>query len=155
MFGGPFTFTSVNDGTPDNIPSGAITLANFNGESFAWIVTDESGDILGLPPTPSAVNFDTPPSGVCFIYHVAFVDDIVGLAVGSNISGLEGCFNLSVNSIQVTRTAATTTGCDAVGGTLTGGPFTFDAVGDGIPDNIPTGAITAVSYTHLTLPTKA
>ena len=65
LFGGPFTFNSVGDGVPDNIPAGAITSANVNGQNLGWVVTDDQGYILGLPPMPSAVNFDTPGAGTC------------------------------------------------------------------------------------------
>ncbi|MFS4483805.1 hypothetical protein ACKGJY_12360, partial [Hyunsoonleella sp. 2307UL5-6] len=50
LSGGPFSFTT-GDGVADNIPEGAITVANSQGENFAWVVTDAAGYILGLPPT--------------------------------------------------------------------------------------------------------
>ena len=71
LFGGPFTFNSVGDGVADNIPVGSITLANTNGANMQWVVTDDEGYILGLPPMPSAVNFDAPGAGVCQIWNVA------------------------------------------------------------------------------------
>ena len=138
LFGGPFTFNSVGDGTPDMIPAGSITSANTNGETLAWVVTDDEGYILGLPPMPSAVNFDTPGAGTCLIWRLAHDGPITGAAVGLNASDIEGCFSLS-NPIEVIRNNAS--GCNANGGELFGGPFEF-IVGDGIADNIPEDAIT-------------
>ena len=142
LFGGPFTFDAVGDGTPDNIPAGAITSANTNGDNIAWVVTDDQGYILGLPPTPEAVNFDNPGAGTCLIWRLASTGDITGVGMGLNTSDIQGCFSLS-NPVTVIRNNAS--GCDANGGELFGGPFTFDAVGDGTPDNIPAGSITSAN----------
>ena len=105
-------------------------------------MTDSEGYILGMPPMPSAVNFDTPGAGVCLIWHLAFNGDVTGVGMGLNANNIQGCFSLS-NPVQVIRNNAS--GCQANGGELFGGPFTFNAVGDGIPDNIPEGAITTVN----------
>ena len=142
LTGGPFTFEAVGDGTADNIPAGAITSADTNGDEIRWVVTDDEGYILGLPPMPSAVNFDTPGSGSCFIWRLATVGEVSGIGMGLNTNNLQGCFSLS-NPVEVIRINAS--GCQANGGELFGGPFTFDAVGDGTPDNIPEGAITTVN----------
>ena len=53
--GGPFRFCV--DGTVDNIPAGALTVTGNVGES-QWVVTDDRGNILGLPPTFTAPDFD-------------------------------------------------------------------------------------------------
>ncbi len=136
LIGGPFTFT-VGDGVADNIPADAIVLANNQGMNSQWVVTDESGNILGLPPTFSAVNFDGAGAGTCLVWHLSFDGDISGAVVGANAEGLEGCFSLS-NPVSVIRENAG--GCQANGGELIGGPFTF-TVGDGVADNIPADAI--------------
>ena len=91
--GGPFTFTV--DGEADNIPQGAITLTGTNGANNQWVVTDERGFILGLPPTPSAPDFDAAGPGLCFIRNVAFETGLEGLELGNNIEDLRGCFSLS------------------------------------------------------------
>ncbi|MBV6654739.1 MAG: hypothetical protein KI786_13320, partial [Mameliella sp.] len=132
LTGGPFTFC-VGDGEVDNIPAGAITLEGNSGANSTWVVTDDAGNILGLPPMPSAVNFDDAPAGICLVWHLSYEDGLTGLEVGQNAADLGGCFSLS-NSITVNR-------IEPQGGTLTGGPFTF-CVGDGEADNIPAGAIT-------------
>ena len=140
LFGGPFTFT-VGDGIADNIPAGAITTTNTNGTNFQWVVTDDEGYILGLPPSPDVVNFDGAGPGTCLVWYLAYEGTIDGLAAGMNANDLEGCFDLS-NPIEVIRTTAD--GCPANGGDLFGGPFSF-TVGDGVADNIPVGAITATN----------
>ncbi|WP_188112091.1 glycoside hydrolase family 48 protein [Aquimarina sp. RZ0] len=126
--GGPFVFT-VGDGVADNVSG--VTLTGNVGETSQWIVTDDQGKILGLPPTPEAVDFDGAGAGSCFIYSVTYNGTITGLAADENISGLAGVFDLS-NSIEVVRNPVTTA---VDGGVIAGGPFVF-TVGDGIADNV-------------------
>ena len=126
--GGPFTF-NVTDGTADNVSG--ISLTGNLGTNSRYLVTDADGTILGMPPTLTAlegVNFDGAGDGVCSIWHLSYEDDLSGDVVGQNTSGLSGKFDLS-NSITVTRNAV------VIGGTLSGGPFTFTA-GDGTVDNV-------------------
>ena len=127
--GGPFTFT-VGDGIADNVSG--VTLAGNVGETSQWVITDDQGKILGLPPTPEAVDFDGAGAGSCFIYHLSYNGAITGLAADGTLAGLAGDFDLS-NSIEVVRNPVATPTVD--GGTITGGPFTF-TVGDGIADNV-------------------
>ncbi|KAA1242117.1 carbohydrate-binding protein, partial [Aquimarina sp. RZ0] len=101
--GGPFTF-KVGDGIPDNVSG--VTLDGNTGSNSQWIVTDDQRNILGLPPTPEAVDFDGAGEGTCFIYHISYEDGLTGLEANSNLSGLSGNFDLS-NSIEVTRNATT------------------------------------------------
>ena len=124
LTGGPFEF--IIDGEADNVSG--IELTGNEGPNFAWIVTDDQGNILGLPPTPEVVDFDGAGPGTCFIYHIAFADGLTGLEGGSNInSDLAGCFDLS-NGIEVVRLP------QVDGGMLTGGPFEFCI--DGEEDNV-------------------
>ena len=104
LFGGPFTFNSVGDGVADMIPAGSITSANTNG-TLAWVVTDSQGYILGLPPRPSAVNFDNPGAGTCLIWRLASDGPITGAEVGLNANDIQGCFSLS-NPVEVIRNNA-------------------------------------------------
>jgi len=97
--GGPFTFC-VGDGTPDNVSG--ITLSDNVGQNNAWVVTSDSGEILGLPSMPGEVNFDGAGEGVCLIWNVSY-DDLGGAILGANASDLTGCFALS-NPITVNRT---------------------------------------------------
>ncbi|MEM6524338.1 MAG: hypothetical protein AAGF85_03270 [Bacteroidota bacterium] len=129
--GGPFNF--IVDGIADNIPMGAITVDNSGsdlGES-GWVVTDDQGMILGLPPTFTAPDFDEAGSGVCLVWYLTYEEGLTGLENGMNANDLNGVFALS-NPITVNRLDAPM---------LIGGPFTF-TVGDGMADNIEAGAIT-------------
>ena len=132
--GGPFEFCV--DGMADNVSG--ITLTGNTGTNSQWVITDDQGNILGLPPMPGVVDFDGAGAGVCLIYHLSHEDDIMGLAAGENIGNFSGTFSLS-NSISVTRN-------QPEGGTLTGGPFAFE-VGDGVADMIPAGAISLTNNT--------
>ena len=130
--GGPFEFC-VGDGMPDMLEPGSITLTGNSGMNSAWVVTDEQGNILGLPPMPSAVDFDDAGAGTCLVWHLSFEDGLVGAEVGMNAADLEGCFDLS-NPIAVVRNQPD-------GGVLEGGPFEF-CVGDGEADMLEPGSIT-------------
>ena len=84
-----------------------ITLdsSNATGTNRTWVITDDAGNILGLPPTLAAVegvDFDAAGTGICFIWYMRYEDGLVGLEAGNNVADLEGLYGLS-NSIQVTR----------------------------------------------------
>ncbi|MCM5663902.1 hypothetical protein [Galbibacter mesophilus] len=103
--GGPFNF--VVDGTPDMVSGITLDDSNASGTNSTWVVTDDMGNILGLPPTLEAlegVNFDDAGVGVCLIWYLRFEDGLMGAEVGMNASNLAGCFDLS-NSITVNRAA--------------------------------------------------
>jgi hypothetical protein len=123
--GGPFTF--VVDGVPDYV-SGIETDPNAVGTNRTFVITDDQGTILGLPPTNDAlqvIDFDGAGIGTCLIWYLRFEDGLQGAEVGLNANDLEGSFDLS-NSITVNRLGAP----DA--GVLSGGPFNF--VVDGAAD---------------------
>ena len=136
IVGGPFEYCV--DGEADNIPAGAIALANNTGANSQWVITDERGYILGLPASFTGPNFDAAGVGVCFVWHLSYEDGLQGLAMGNNIESLDGCFDLS-NSIYVNRKECVAA-CDVDGGNIVGGPFEF-CVSDGEADHIPAGAI--------------
>lgn len=101
--GGPFTFTV--DGTPDMVSGITLDGSNATGTNRTWVITDDQGNILGLPPTLAAVegvDFDAAGTGVCFIWYMRYEDGLTGLEAGNNVADLEGLYGLS-NSIQVTR----------------------------------------------------
>jgi hypothetical protein len=103
LSGGPYTFTV--DGTPDMVSGVVLDVANLNGTNQTYVITDASGNILGLPPTLEAVegvDFDGAGTGVCYIWHLTYEDGLTGLTAGQNTSGLDGFFDLS-NFIMVTR----------------------------------------------------
>jgi hypothetical protein len=110
LFGGPFEFC-VSDGEADMISADSITVANTNGETFQWVVTNDLGEILGLPGSFADVDFDDAGDGICLIWHLAYDGDIIGLEAGLNTADIEGCFSFS-NSIEVVRDA----NCPGVGG---------------------------------------
>ena len=124
--GGPFTFCV--DGEVDNV-SGITTDANAVGTNRTFVITDDLGNILGLPPTTAAlegVNFDDAGAGVCLIWYLRYENGIQGLEPGENANDLQGNFDLS-NAIPVDRR-----GPDA--GMISGGPFNFTV--DGTTDMV-------------------
>ncbi|WP_343487592.1 hypothetical protein [Allomuricauda sp. d1] len=101
--GGPFTFTV--DGTPDMVSGITLDGSNATGTNRTWVITDDQGNILGLPPTLTdveGVDFDAAGVGVCFIWYMRYEDGLTGLMAGNNVADLEGLYGLS-NSIMVTR----------------------------------------------------
>ncbi len=125
--GGPFEFC-VGDGVADNIGSDQIVLSGNSGTNSQWVVTDDQGNILGLPPSFDVVDFDGAGAGTCLVWHLSYEDGLEGVAMGNNaMTDLVGCYSLS-NSISVVRS-------QPVGGVLEGGPFEF-CVGDGVSDRI-------------------
>ena len=127
--GGDMITICAGDGESDAFD---VTLENNEGTNSAWVITDDAGNILALPPSPP-FDLDGAGPGICLVWHLSFEDGLTGAEVGSNASDLDGCFSLS-NPITVVRN-------QPEGGTLTGGPFTF-CVGDDEPDMLMPGDIT-------------
>ncbi len=101
--GGPFTFQV--DGNPDMVSGISLDSSAATGSNSTWVITDDQGNILGLPPTLAAVegvDFDGAGTGVCLIWYMRYEDGLTGLAMGNNVDDLEGLYGLS-NSITVTR----------------------------------------------------
>lgn len=127
LTGGPFSFTV--DGVPDMVTNITLDASNLSGSLQTFVITDDSKNILGLPPNMQAlegVDFDGAGVGSCYIYHLAYEDGLSGLETGMNLDNLSGDFALS-NFLMVIRS-----GLDA--GTLVGGPYQF--LVDGIPDMV-------------------
>lgn len=125
LAGGPFEF--LVDGMSDMVSGITLDDAALNGETQSYVITDDSKNILGLPPTLEAVegvDFDGAGVGSCYIYHITYSGSLTGLAMGDNLEDLMGSFNLS-NFIEVERN-----GLNA--GVLSGGPYEFTV--DGTPD---------------------
>ena len=91
-------FICQNDTVIDSV---RVNLEGNEGTNSDWLVTTEDGDIL-LISDSNAFDFSSVPPGICLIWHLSSLDDLQGLFVGNNVSGLEGCFSLS-NTITVTR----------------------------------------------------
>ncbi|MEP3209918.1 MAG: T9SS type A sorting domain-containing protein [Maribacter sp.] len=121
--GGPFEFC-VGDDEADNVSGVAVT--GNEGSNSQWVITDQFGKILGLPPSPEAVNFDGAGAGLCLIWHLSYADGLEGLEAGNNVAELAGNYEFS-NEIEVNR-------FQPYAGTLVGGPFYFDV--DGEVDNV-------------------
>ena len=127
LSGGPFTFTV--DGVPDMVSDITLDDTNLTGSMQGYVITDDSKNILGLPPTLMAVegvNFDDAGAGSCYIYHLTYEAGLTGLAAGENLEDLAGDFDLS-NFITVNRNSLNA-------GILSGGPFEFAV--DGVPDMV-------------------
>jgi len=125
LAGGPFEF--LVDGMSDMVSGITLDDAALNGETQSYVITDDSKNILGLPPTLEAVegvDFDGAGVGSCYIYHITYSGSLTGLAMGDNLEDLMGSFNLS-NFIEVERN-----GLNA--GVLSGGTYEFTV--DGTPD---------------------
>ncbi|MEM9075625.1 MAG: hypothetical protein AAGC43_01245 [Bacteroidota bacterium] len=132
LSGGPYEF--VVDGTPDMVSTIALDDSELTGDEQTYVITDDSNNILGIPPTLEAVmgvDFDAAGVGTCYIYHLTYSGEISGLEGGQNVNDLTGNFALS-NFVVVVRN-----GLNA--GTLSGGPYEF--VVDGIPDMVSTIAL--------------
>lgn len=103
LIGGPFTFTV--DGMPDMVSGIAFENPdNRVGANALWVITDDTGMILGTPPNLSAVegvDFDAAGTGVCLIWYLRYEDD-TNIDTVTNANNLTGTFHLS-NSITVTR----------------------------------------------------
>ncbi|MEX0288457.1 MAG: T9SS type A sorting domain-containing protein, partial [Flavobacteriaceae bacterium] len=121
----PFTFC-VGDGEADHVSK--VSVEGASGPNSQWVVTDEEGTILGLPPTPEAVNFDGAGPGICLIWHLSYADGLEGLEGGNNIGDLSGTYDFSDDNVRVYRN-------QPEGGEVTGGPYEF-TVGDGEADNV-------------------
>ena len=122
--GGPFTFDV--DGESDFVSGITLDSSTSVGENSTWVITDDMGNILGLPPTLMAVegvDFDEAGPGVCLIWYARYNGMVTGLEMGMNANDIEGDFDLS-NSITVNRNQVVNAG------TLSGGPFEFDVDGD-------------------------
>ena len=100
LTGGPFTFCV--DGTADNIPANGISVDGVSGANGQWIITDATGNIIGLPASFADPDFDAEGLGLSFVYHLSFEDGLTGLDMGASIHDLAGCFNLS-NGVYVNR----------------------------------------------------
>ena len=132
LSGGPYTF--VVDGIPDMVSGISLNASSLLGSNRTYVITDDSNNILGIPPTLEAVmgvDFDEAGVGTCYIYHLVYEDGLAGLEAGANLDNLEGLFALS-NFVVVERN-----GLNA--GTLSGGPYEF--IVDGTPDMVSTIAL--------------
>ncbi len=114
-----------------------VMLMNNEGTNSAWVITDEAGNILGLPAAPP-FDLEGAGAGTCLVWHLSFEDGLTGAMVGNNAADLGGCFSLS-NPITVTRLTGADCAptCDAEGGAITTTDGATDltiCAGDGASD---------------------
>jgi hypothetical protein len=106
-----------------------VVLTDAIGSNLQWVITDTAGEIVLLPD--SAPFAFEGLGDTLLIRNLSFSDLISGLAIGSNISDIAGCFSLS-NTVKVTQqflTAGTIT-------TNTGQDTLSVCLGDGVDDLI-------------------
>lgn len=104
-----------------------IRLSGQMGSNSAWVITDDAGNILALPPSPP-FDLEGAGAGVCLIWHLSYDGEISGAEVGMNASDLEGCYDLS-NPYTVYRNGVN-------GGTISTNDPTHICAGDGQADPI-------------------
>lgn len=97
----------ASDGVSDAF---IIQQSNFVGQFGEYIITNTDGDILAIQQD-NVVDLEGTPVGTCYVYCVAWNGPLDGDFVGSNLSALSGCFDIS-NRITVIRDGL-------LGGTLT------------------------------------
>lgn len=107
-------YTCPGDGNDDIVMFTHSTTSNVN---YAYVVTDDQNNILGLPPGNSQ-NFEGAGVGICRVWGLAYTGTITAQA-GDNAATValsDNCFDLSDNFITIVRdnpdggTVQTTTG---------------------------------------------
>jgi len=102
LSGGPFTFC-VQDGMPDIIPDGSVTVNDNSGANSQWLVVDAAGLITEAPFGSYAnIDFDMALPGTYTLYHLSYDGPISGLGDNLPLSALDGCFSLS-DGISITN----------------------------------------------------
>ncbi|MEM9986333.1 MAG: T9SS type A sorting domain-containing protein, partial [Bacteroidota bacterium] len=92
--------TCPGDGEADVV---SFEADGFSRENYQYIVTDDMGMILGLPPGNSA-DFEGAGVGICRVYGFAYTGDLIA-STGMNLNSVtaSGCHDLSENFITVDR----------------------------------------------------
>ncbi|MEM7369190.1 MAG: T9SS type A sorting domain-containing protein [Bacteroidota bacterium] len=113
-------------------PIVAFDSTTTSTESYAYIVTDANGMILGLPPGDVA-DFSNAGTGLCLVYGLSYSGSIVA-QLGDNVNSdplSDGCYELSSNVVWIARDSV-------AGGTVfqeNGGDTVYvcyDGVGNGL-----------------------
>ena len=65
------------------------------GQSQTYVITDDSGTILGIPGGGGPFDLSGAGAGTCNLYYLSYNGTITGLMAGMNVSGLSGDFALS------------------------------------------------------------
>ena len=126
----------LGDGNSDAISFMHTTSSSHN---YAYVVTDQQGTILGLPPA-NMVDFEGAGSGTCLVWGLSYTGSIT-VQLGDNALTMalsDSCFDLSDNYVKVVRDMPD-------GGrvyTTDGDTTAYTCPGDGIAD--------ALSFMHNT-----
>ena len=100
------TSICVGEGTDDLITTEFVDAGVLSGTNGTYVITDNAtGNILGIPAA-GPFNLEGAGAGVCDVWYLRYETGLTGLAMGQNISGLSGCYDLS-NAISVTRLEGT------------------------------------------------
>lgn len=110
------TSTSICVGTGQAAPVN-VNLTGNQSPSGGYVITDDSGNILALPPGGPPFDLDGAGTGTCLIWYAAFDGALTGLEVGANASDIEGCFDLS-NPVTVNRFTASGGTISSPGGNM-------------------------------------
>ncbi len=79
----------------------SIDLTGESGEDFFFLVTDTAGVVVNVQDGPN-FDFDGSGPGDLQIWHISTIGTVTGIGIGQDVSGFEGCFDLS-NPIFVMR----------------------------------------------------
>lgn len=108
-----------------------FTSTGATGEFFDFIITDDTGEILGFPASGN-IDFETIPAGICRVYGLSYSGTISD-EIGGQIDEIQlatACATLSENFVTVNRIEATTGTISLEGG----GEEVLVCPGDAIPD---------------------
>ncbi len=107
---GGTTTTIFIDGEDDFISFNATADPVAGGFSFTYVVTDDMGNILGIPPG-NTVNFEPAGTGACNVYGLSYTGTL-NIMMGDNLFAVgdlsDECFELSANNLTVDRIVPTT-----------------------------------------------
>jgi len=123
-------YTCTQDGNPDVV---MFTHVSNSPSSYRYIITDDSGNVLGLPPGDSA-DFDGAPAGNCQVWGLSYTGDLT-IWPGDNIFNKTlstDCYGLSENFIEIIRDTPEGGTVETVNGETS----VTVTVGDGIDDEI-------------------
>ncbi|MEM6966075.1 MAG: T9SS type A sorting domain-containing protein [Bacteroidota bacterium] len=125
----------TTDGNPDVI---SYTNTSTSTSAYTYLITDDNNTILGIHPFPD-FDFEGVPPGICRIWGLSYSGNLTA-TLGENAATAtlsEGCFELSSNFVEVTRT-------DVDGGTVampSGATVRYTCTQDGNED--------IVTFTHV------
>ncbi|MDW3651240.1 MAG: T9SS type A sorting domain-containing protein [Bacteroidia bacterium] len=88
----------------DNTAAIEFASMNATGENFQYVVTDNNGIILGLPPA-NMVDFSGAGIGECWVWGLSYTGNLTAMTGqdATQIDFSDGCFDLSDNFVVVFR----------------------------------------------------